>query len=377
VADRTAQMQAARAEAERQRARLARFFMQAPAAICILDGPTLVHELVNSGYQALLRGRALLDRPLLEALPEIAGHVVYQTFREVYETGITHEEPALLIPLARPDDGVLEDRYFNYIQQARYGENGQIDGILVFALEVTAQVLAQQRADTLQAQALQAAEALVRQRENLYQLFEQTPASVAILRGSAHYFDYLNLGYQAMFPGRELLHRPLAEALPEVVEFGFVALLDQVLRTGEPYFGTEQPLRMRTESGQLIDSYYTFSCQLYREAGEIVGVSILAFEVTLQVQARQQAVALQAEVSRRDAQLQAVFEQAPVAIAVLRGPAFIVELANPGMCELWGHPHEDVLGKPLLTGVPELRGQAFDQLLEGVMATGTVYAAQE
>ena len=215
------------------------------------------------------------------------------------------------------------------------------------------------------------------QRTSLHETFMQAPASVAILRGQAYRFDYLTPGYQALFPGRELLHRPLAEALPETVEFGFVALLDEVLRTGEPYFGVELPLQVRTETGQLLDSYYTFTYQPYREAGEVVGVSILAFEVTPQVLARQQAATLQAEASRRDAQLQAVFEQAPVAIAVLRGPTFVVELANPGMCELWGHAHEDVMGKPLFTGVPELVGQAFEQLLEGVMATGTAYAAQE
>ena len=62
-------------------------------------------------------------------------------FRQVYETGNTQESAAMLVPLARPD-GELEDRYFNYIQQARRNESGQIDGIVVFAFEVTEQVRA-------------------------------------------------------------------------------------------------------------------------------------------------------------------------------------------------------------------------------------------
>lgn len=142
VAERTAQFEAARAEAEHQRARLEQLFMQAPAAICILGGPTLVYELVNPGYQALFPGRELLGKPILAALPEIADNLVYTTFRRVYETGQPHEEQALLIPLARLTDGVLEDRYFKYVQQARYNAAGQIDGVLVFAFEVTEQVLA-------------------------------------------------------------------------------------------------------------------------------------------------------------------------------------------------------------------------------------------
>ncbi|KAA9327662.1 PAS domain-containing protein [Hymenobacter busanensis] len=147
VAAGTRQAQQAQKEAEHQRARLERFFMQAPAAICILDGPELVFELVNPGYQQLFPERQLLGKRILDALPEIAGHAVHETFRHVFETGKTHEEQSLLIPLARPDDGVLEDRYFTFIQQARFDDEGCIDGVLVFAFEVTEQVQARHRAE--------------------------------------------------------------------------------------------------------------------------------------------------------------------------------------------------------------------------------------
>ena len=148
VAARTHDVQAARAEAERQRTRLENLFMRAPAAICILAGPALVFELVNPGYQTLFPGRQLLGRPLAEALPEIAHHAVYQTFRRVLETGRTHEAHGLLIPIVGPDSGEREDRYFNYIQQARYDAHGRVDGVLVFAFEVTPQVQASQASET-------------------------------------------------------------------------------------------------------------------------------------------------------------------------------------------------------------------------------------
>ena len=378
VADRTARLQAAQAETERQRARLEQLLMQSPTAICILDGPDLVYELVNPGYQALFPERRLLGLPLLQALPEIAGHEVHRTFRRVYETGRTHEQFGILIPVARYEGGVPEKRYFDYIQQARFTDNGRIDGVLVFAFEVTEQVLARHRSEELQAEALQAAEQLVRQRETLYQVFEQTPASVAILRGPTHCFDYVNPGYQALFRGRRLLGCPIREALPETLDFDFVALLDEVYATGEPFFGAELPLSLYDEAGQLRPkAYFTFTFQAYREAGAVVGVSTFAFDVTEQVLARQQAAALQEEVRQRDAQLQALFEQAPVAIAVLRGPELVIELANQGVCELWGTTHEAVLGKPLLVALPHVRGQGFDALLKGVLTTGVPYVAQE
>jgi PAS domain S-box-containing protein len=144
ITERTLALQQAQAEAESQRQRLARLFQQAPAAICILDGPDLVFEFVNPGYQQLYPGRLLVGKPFLEALPELADHSTYQTLRAVYETGVTHQEPALLIRLPRVEEGRPINRYFNYMQQARYNEQGRIDGVLVFAFEVTAQVLAQQ-----------------------------------------------------------------------------------------------------------------------------------------------------------------------------------------------------------------------------------------
>ncbi|UOG73237.1 PAS domain-containing protein [Hymenobacter tibetensis] len=145
VKARTLELDLTRQEAEQQRARLERFFMQAPAAICVLDGPNLVFELVNPGYQHMFPGRVLLGKPILEALPEIAGHPMWQTLREVYRTGVTHEEKGIMLSIVRTAGSPPEDLYFNYIQQARFDARGRIDGILVFAYEVTEQVRAQQR----------------------------------------------------------------------------------------------------------------------------------------------------------------------------------------------------------------------------------------
>ena len=51
-----------------------------------------------------------------------------------------------------------------------------------------------------------------------------------------------------------------------------------------------------------------------------------------QAKAREQAA--RAEAERQRGELQRVFEQAPVAIAVYRGPNYTIELANPTVCRL-------------------------------------------
>ena len=371
VAGRTQDLHHAQAETEQQRQRLARLFEQAPAAICILSGPELVYELVNPGYQALFPGRRLAGLPLLTALPELTDTPVWHTLRRVYETGETHEEPEILIPVAPHAGGPLADFYFHYIQQARYDERGRVDGVVVFALDITAQTLAQRQAAALQAEVLTTAQRQGQEREAFYRVFEETSAVVAFLRGPEHRLAYFNAAYQRLLPGRSLRGRTIAESQPESEVQGFVALLDRVYATGETFFGNEVLFRTEaTATSPAQDFYLNFTYQAYREDGQIVGISVFAFDVTEQVLARQQRAAAQA-------QLQAVFEQAPVALGLLRGPANVVEVANPGICALWGRPAAQVVGRPLLEALPELLGQGFAELLEQVRRTGQPFVAHE
>jgi two-component system sensor histidine kinase VicK len=128
------------------RDRMRNFFMQAPAGICILDGPELRFELINPLYQQLFPGRDLLNKPLLKAVPEIKGEPIWEILQNVYEKGETFHGNELLIPLARTSDGPVEDRYFDFIYQARLDESSRPNGIMVFVTEVTEHVKA--RKDT-------------------------------------------------------------------------------------------------------------------------------------------------------------------------------------------------------------------------------------
>jgi len=124
----------------------------------------MVFELVNPGYQQLFPGR----RPLLEALPELAGPPVWRSLRRVCETSQTHEEREMLVSVARHEGGLLEDFYFYYIQQARCDEQGRIDGLMVFALDITDQTRTRQEATALQAEVLATARRPAQEREAFY-----------------------------------------------------------------------------------------------------------------------------------------------------------------------------------------------------------------
>ncbi len=370
VAVGVAEAQQARAASERQRQRLERFFEQAPAAVCVLDGPDLVFELVNPALQRLLPGRPLQGLPLLVALPEVASHPVWQQLQQVYATGETHQEPHAQLSLMPHLGCPPVDFHLQCVQQARYDEHGRIDGVLVFALDMTAQVRVQQRAEALQAEVLAAVQRRAQEREALYQVFAQTPAAVALMHGPEFRYTYVNEAFSRMFPGRELRGQPMADVLPETVAHGFLALVARVYETGEAFSGTEVPLTITQPGGPLLERYFNFTYQAYRENGLITGVSVFAYDVSEQVRARQE----------RDAglaQMQTVFEHAPVALALLAGPTYVAEVANPVICAFWGRTRAQVLGRPIFEALPAEVTQGYHQLFEEVRRTGRPFVAQE
>ena len=66
------------------------------------------------------------------------------------------------------------------------------------------------------------------------------------------------------------------------------------------------------------------------------------------------------------------FEQAPVAISLLRGPQHVVELMNETNATLLGSTPAQLLGRPIMEALPALKGQGFDEVLKRVLQGATV-----
>ena len=123
-----------------------------------------------------------------------------------------------------------------------------------------------------------------------------------------------------------------------------------------------------------LDSYYRIVVQ---RTGERL---LMHFTDLTMLDARvaRQALRATADAAQQERErLQAIFTQAPVAIALFEGPEHVVTLANADICAMWGTAPAQVLGKPLLASVPELRGQGFDELLAEVARTGVPFVGQE
>lgn len=137
-----------RKEAELAREHLHNLFMQAPASICVLHGPEHVYELVNPLYQQLFGSRPLLGKPIREALPELEGQGFYELLDQVYRSGEAFVGTEIRAELDRDNTGHLEETYFNFVYQPLRGSKGEVEGIMVHAVDVTEQVRARQRMQT-------------------------------------------------------------------------------------------------------------------------------------------------------------------------------------------------------------------------------------
>jgi PAS domain S-box-containing protein len=127
------------------------------------------------------------------------------------------------------------------------------------------------------------------ERGRLAEIFRQAPAFIATLRGPDHVFETTNPLYQQLVGHRDVIGRPVREALPEVVEQGFIGLLDGVYRTGEPFIGTEVDILLQgAPHASPVQHFLNFIYQPIRDTdGTITGIFVHAVDVSEQVRARQ------------------------------------------------------------------------------------------
>jgi PAS domain S-box-containing protein len=158
--------------------------------------------------------------------------------------------------------------------QAHFGPDGKAVHFWGTGIDITARKLAEA------------------QREELLEALATQPAlGVALFQGQDFVIQMANPLYLALAGRGDIVGKPLLEALPEVRDQGFVAMLDRVMRTGEPYIGRQVPIRWdRHADGKLDEGYFHFIYQPVRGPdGRVEAVLTLGQEVTDVVRARQEA----------------------------------------------------------------------------------------
>ncbi|MBR0554018.1 PAS domain-containing protein [Sphingomonadaceae bacterium LXI357] len=161
-----------------------------------------------------------LGRPAREVWSDI-WDVIGPQFESVLETACGFSAYDQMLAMER--DGVAQETYWNYSFTPIKDEYGKVAGILNQGNETTRQVLSERRR--------------IEQIERFSELVEQAPGAIAVLHGPDFTYEMANAAYMELVGNRPILGKPIAVALPEIAEQGFIELLERVYRTGEAYRG--------------------------------------------------------------------------------------------------------------------------------------------
>lgn len=129
----------------------------------------------------------------------------------------------------------------------------------------------------------QALQAQIREEANrLKTLFESSPSPIAVVSGKDYVFELANPAYYQLVGHRDILGKPVWEALPEVAGQGFEELLDKVTKTGEPFIGRGIKLSVQREAnGPLTDAYIDLLFQpLFAADGSVRTIFFQGHDVT-------------------------------------------------------------------------------------------------
>lgn len=180
-------------------------------------------------------------------------------------------------------------------------ERNAMIGCVVALLDITERKENEAERERLLAREAAALATARTDRERLHNLFMQAPAAIAAVDGPDYVFSFVNPLYETLV-GRsadQLLGRPVRDALPEVVEQGFIDLLDRARESGEPFRAFAMPITLG-ESGDGRTVFLNFVYQPIRNAqGEHISLMAHAVDVTAQVEAQNQMQELAATLEKR------------------------------------------------------------------------------
>lgn len=183
-------------------------------------------------------------------------------------------------------------------------------------------------------------------RNQLYNLIENAPAFITLLQGPTHIFQMANPLYMKLVGAdRKLVGKTVAEGLPEIVEQGFISLLDKVYTTGEPFFGNEvEAFLDRNSNGKPERVFVNFVYQPRRGlSGAIEGIDVFGFEVTAQVQARRSIEALAEQLRVNEGTFRTLAETIPQQVWTA-GPTGALDFVNARVAIYFGTTREQILG---------------------------------
>lgn len=281
----------ARQQLEQNQQKLLASFNESPVGIAIINREQLTFRMANPFYGHLV-GRTpdeIVGKPLLAALPELAGQGFDQSLQAVIDTGKPFIANEVAINIVRNNQ--LETIYVDLTYQPQREADNRISGALIVAVDVTQQVKARQKIEESEA-SLQAA----------VELAELGTWHIDTVTGITTYSERLQswLGVEDALSRADVSLRihprdqaQIRLAMEKALEKGSSGLFDEVYTITNAITGQD---RIIHASGQT----------LFDTDGSPLSISGTAQDVTIQQQLQ---LALENEVQTRTEELAAINEE--------------------------------------------------------------------
>jgi signal transduction histidine kinase/CheY-like chemotaxis protein len=383
-------------------------------------GPDIAF-LYNDAYRPTLgiKHPRSLGAPTKELWAEIWDDIEPR-LKTVYEKGEATWDRALLLLLER--NGYPEETYHTFSYSPLLGDDGRVEGVFCAVTEETNRVISERRLSSLRdlasglatadsrAAVLSAVEEVIA--GNLHDLpFSLTylfgddgrarlaavtgmdrghGCARALLEPAGDLWDLASVrrgevveiadpcAGQAL-PKGAWDRQPSSAALVPLIGQGSEQPVGVMVVGLNPHRAFDEDYRsfLKLLAGQVASSLA--SAEVYE--AERQRAAALAEAVRLRQQAadalRQANLKLAGEVKLRTEErdsLRGLFHQAPSFMCVLRGPDHVFELVNEAYRQLVGH--RDLVGIPVSEALPEIAGQGFFELLDGVYREGKAFVGR-
>ncbi|KAF2328766.1 PAS domain S-box protein [Flavobacterium ginsenosidimutans] len=330
-------------------ARFVNNIMQAPIAMCIFRGENHIVEIANDQMLQLWETKAenVINKSIFEVLPGLKKQGFDEILHSVFTDGKKIKTDELFVQLNR--NGKTENTYINFVYEALREPDGTISGVAAIATEVTAQVLARSKVEESE--------------QKIRQLVENAPFPIAVYVGKEMRIELANDSIIKVWgKGPDVIGKTYTEILPELKDEPIFKQVETVYKTGQSFHSKNTRIDLVVDN-VLKTSYFNYSfTPLYDLNGKIYGVMNTAVDITDLFLAKQ-------KIEESDKRFRNTVRQAPVGITILRGPEYIVEMANEAYLKLVDREEKTFIGRSLYDSLPEVK-ETVSAFLDGVLKTG-------
>lgn len=205
----------------------------------------------------------------LDYSPELAERLQQQINRVIETRQSIRDET----PFTGPGKG--ESRDYEYIFAPVVGGDGQVRAVAGSTRDVT--------------ERNHLPRALAASERKLQSVFAQAPVAICVLRGKDFVVEMANPTYQGLLPGRQLVGRRFADAIPEVGQHVWDALR-QVWETGETFVANDWHVPYDSDNdGVIEDHWFNVAYTPLRDLDDaITGLITVLADVTVPLLARKE-----------------------------------------------------------------------------------------